>query len=227
MSDIKPFDLKRIFIGDAPPEFLVEVLIRSIIVYIFLLIVIRLMGKRLSSQISITELAVMITLGGIISPAMQLPDRGILFAAVVLLAILFFHRGINWWATKSNKIETITQGEMICLVKDGVMQLDDMRKVGISRQELFAQLRSKKIENLSQVQRFFLEACGTFTVYKNKGDQPGLPLFPEKDHDIIQTKINVDHGTKACCVCGNVQQLSTGTDTCEVCHQQQWMDAYV
>lgn len=72
-EDIQPWDWQRIFLGEAPPEFLVEILIRTLIIYIALMIIVRLMGKRMGGQLTISELAVMVTLGAIVAPAMQIP----------------------------------------------------------------------------------------------------------------------------------------------------------
>jgi hypothetical protein len=46
-EDIIPWDWQRILFGQAPPEFLLEVLMRTSIIYIALLIIVRLMGKRM------------------------------------------------------------------------------------------------------------------------------------------------------------------------------------
>jgi uncharacterized membrane protein YcaP (DUF421 family) len=57
-------ELHRLLLGDYPWWFLLEVLLRSWLIYIVLFITMRLMGKRMAAQLSISELAVMITLGG-------------------------------------------------------------------------------------------------------------------------------------------------------------------
>ena len=46
-EEIEPWDWPRILFGQAPPEFLVEVLMRTLIVYLALQVVVRLMGKRM------------------------------------------------------------------------------------------------------------------------------------------------------------------------------------
>lgn len=121
-------DIKRWLFGQMPPEFAIEVFIRTILIYIFLLLVVRLMGKRMSGQITLTEMAVMITLGAIVSPAMQLPDRGLLFGVVGLLIALLFQRGYNYLGVKSSKLEDITQGTLSLLVKDGELNLGELEK---------------------------------------------------------------------------------------------------
>ncbi|MDQ4139865.1 MAG: hypothetical protein M3142_05015, partial [Bacteroidota bacterium] len=96
-------DWQRILLGNAPWEFMLEVFIRTAIVYVALLITWRLLGKRMSAQLTITELAVMITLGGIASVPMQLPDRGILLGFLGLAIAILFQRGLNLVTFRSRK----------------------------------------------------------------------------------------------------------------------------
>jgi uncharacterized membrane protein YcaP (DUF421 family) len=227
MNEFKAWDWKRIFIGEAPPEFLVEVFLRTVIVFMILMVTVRLLGKRMSGQISIVELAVMVTLGAIISPGMQLPDRAILYVPLALAVILLLHKLVNTYAAKNERFEKLVEGSMGCLVKNGILQLDEMKRAGITRQELFARLRKKNVENLSSIHRAYIEACGIVTVFRNEENRPGLLIFPEKDTEIIKHKKHVDHGVKACGNCGNVQQTNLREDcTCKICKQSDWIEAY-
>jgi uncharacterized membrane protein YcaP (DUF421 family) len=226
MEEVQPWDWKRIMLGEVPPEFMLEVLARTIIVFLILLIVVRLLGKRMNGQISVVELAVMVTLGAIVSPGMQLPDRAILFVFIALGVIYLLHTLVNKYGARNEKFEKLIEGEMTCLVKDGIMQLDAMKKTRISRQELFAQLRRKSVENLATVERAYLEACGIFTIYTTEEKKAGLLVFPEKDDSIFDYKLLVNHGKKACCNCGHVQNIETESKNCKVCKHQEWMNAY-
>jgi len=76
-------DWLRILIGTAPAEFLLEVLISTIIIYLFVLLTLRLMGKRMGGQLTISELVVMLRLGAIVSVPMQIPDKGLLQGIIV------------------------------------------------------------------------------------------------------------------------------------------------
>src|SRR3954465_1034587 len=149
-----PFDLynwRRIVFGDAPPQFLAEVFFRSVLMYVVLLLTLRLLGKRMNAQLSILELAVMISLGAIVSLPMQSPERGVLNGAILLLLILVFQRGLGLLSFKSSKVERIVTGGMSTLVKDGILQADTMRKEGITKDQLFAQLRHKGINQLGEL----------------------------------------------------------------------------
>ena len=95
-EDIEPWDWPRILFGQAPPEFLLEVFMRTALIYIALLIIVRLMGKRMGGQLTISEMAVMVTLGAIVSPAMQIPQLGILLGIMILVCALIFQRSLNY-----------------------------------------------------------------------------------------------------------------------------------
>lgn len=116
-EEIHLWDIKRILLGQAPPEFLPEVFIRTLLVYVAAIVVMRWMGNRMNGQQTIVELSVMVMMGAIISVPMQVPDRGILQGLLVLLATLFLLRNINWLGFKNTKFEKTVQGEVVLLVK--------------------------------------------------------------------------------------------------------------
>jgi len=221
-KDIHLYDIHRILFGDAPTIFLVEVLIRTIITYIMLLVVTRWLGKRMSGQLSITEMAVMLTLGAIVSVAMQVPESGILMAVIVLVCTLTFERGLSWLEFKNKKLERITQGPMSILVKNGVIQYEEMLKARISNQQLFANLRSEGIYNLGMLKRVYLEASGIFSIFKEKEEKPGLPTFPPNDESMLNKYQHVE--LIACINCGFVKQPSE-KGPCTDCGHDEWVNA--
>jgi len=177
-SQIKLDDLHRIFIGEAPLEFLVEVLGRAIILYIALLIILRLMGKRMCGQLTISELAVMITLGAIVSSPMQIPERGIVQGIVILICALAFQRGINFLGFKSKRMEKTVQGDVCLLISDGEVNTAQLKKEKISEYQLYAMLRNEQIFNLGQVERAYLEANGSISIFTSPDDKPGKSIIP-------------------------------------------------
>jgi uncharacterized membrane protein YcaP (DUF421 family) len=219
-------DIKRWLFGQMPPEFMIEVAIRSFLIFLILIVVMRLMGKRMSGQITFSELAVVITLGAIVSPVMQLPDRAIFFGVTVLGVALFFQRGLNLLAFKNEKIEHLSQGKMSLLIKDGILDLKELDKAHITRQQIFGMLREKKIQNLGKVKRAYLEACGIFTVYETEEKTPGLPIFPKADTSVNVMQEEVSDHMMACSNCGHVQKINNKNAKCDICHSHKWAKAY-
>jgi uncharacterized membrane protein YcaP (DUF421 family) len=222
-EDIHLGDLSRLLFGEAPPIFLLEVFIRTLVVYVFLLFILRWLGKRMSGQLTIMELSVMLTLGAIVSASMQLPDHGILEGVFLLLCALSFQRGISYLGVLSSRFEKITQGKAGMLVKDGVLQLAAMKEFRISRQQVFAQLRNQKIYNLGLVDRMYLEASGMYSVFKSEQLKAGLSVMPPDDNS-ISSMLKERTGMMACRSCGAVKP-EKDLNECHKCGCREWAKA--
>jgi uncharacterized membrane protein YcaP (DUF421 family) len=215
-------DIKRILIGNAPPEFLLEVFFRTLAVYLCLIVVVRMLGKRMSGEVTITEMAVMITLGAIVGSPTQIPDRGVVVGILLLVYILFFQWSLSTLSFYNPLVERITQGELSILVKDGVIQLNELKRKRISQQQLFAKLREQQITHLGNVARVYLEATGIFSVYKNKTPRPGLATLPLEDPSLYEQQPKAKH-LFACRVCGTVHNDRPAS--CTNCGENKWSDA--
>jgi uncharacterized membrane protein YcaP (DUF421 family) len=221
-QDIHFTDWKRIFIGDNPALFLVEIFLRTAIIYAILLLTVRLLGKRMAGQLTRTELAVMLTLGGIVSVAMQMPDRGLLQGVGVLACALLFQRGLTLLDWKSSRVETWTQGRVGLLVKDGVLDLEGMRSLRMSREQVFAALRLRKIFNLGRVKRMYFEACGEFSVFTRETEQPGLSTLPPSDEALRQVQPRASESQRVCKHCGQLTDDRLKESACPNCGRKVW-----
>ncbi|WP_129715863.1 DUF421 domain-containing protein [Pedobacter sp. SYP-B3415] len=212
-----PGGLTGFLFGDTPPEFLIEVVVRTAITYILLLAVLRLMGKRMGGQLTISELAVMLTLGAIVSLPMQVPDKGILQGLLVLLCMLALQRWFTLAGIRSPKIEEITQGTEKVLIKNGIIDVSTMQSEYITQQQVFAVLRQKNIKQLGEVSRLYIEACGLFSVYHAVEPSPGLSVFPDREKPDGQ--LHVDKNLMVCKACGAPSgEPHTYTQTCRNCN---------
>lgn len=219
-DDIHITDWNRILFGEAPPEIIIEVAIRSIILYMALVVVVRLLGKRTNSILTITERGVFITLGAIVAMPMHGPAHGIVIGIVVLLTVLVLQRSLTRSFFINRKWEELMQGRVATLVKDAVIDVNQIEKHFISRQQLFELLREKEIRHLGQVKRAYMEASGTFSIYKYKEAKPGLSILPVKDIDLIVKK---DENHNVCSWCGTVVERSHKIE-CPNCGHNHWVE---
>ncbi|MBE7170755.1 MAG: DUF421 domain-containing protein [Williamsia sp.] len=222
-EEIKPFELWRMIFGDAPPEYFIEVFFRGLALYLFMLFIMRWLGKRMAGELTVVEMVLMVTLGSSVAVAIQVPEGGVLLGFVVLTCAFLFERGVSTLTVKSRRFEKLTQGEADVLVKDGVLQLDKMKDTRITPQQLFAALRSEDIYQLGKVERLYIEASGDFSIYKVAGEAPaGLPIFPPGDDEM--TGLQKQARKKACTDCGlTAEQDHEGP--CTHCHSQNWTQA--
>jgi len=218
-EDIEITDWNRILFGESPPEVLLEVMLRCIILYAALLLVVRLLGKRTNSILTVTERAVFITLGAIVAMPMHGPSHGIAVGIIVLLTVLFSHRTLTRSFFINRKWEDLMLGRLSILVKNGIIRIQELEKHSISRQQLFELLREKDIRHLGQVKRAYMEASGTFSIFKQKEVQPGLSILPVKD---IKSIIIEDENHAACTWCGNLTH-NNEFPSCPVCGHDHWV----
>jgi uncharacterized membrane protein YcaP (DUF421 family) len=226
-EDIKLSDWGRIFLGDVPPEFLIEAVVRMTFIYIILVFSLRLLGRRMESMLSRGEMVTLVTLGASVGVAIHTPERGILPSVMVIIIIISLQALQAYITSRNSKAEKIILDEISTLVEDGLMIVDEMRTSRITRERLFAALRLKGIINLGTIQRVYFESKGVFSIiqYSDKKERPGLCILPYIDVD-FRAELNYDENFKACRSCGNtVSAQNHITQKCTVCGRNEWETA--
>lgn len=213
-------DLQRIFIGEANWEFYIEVIIRSIVIYLLLIVSMRLLGQRMASQLSRIEMAAMVSLAAAIGVPLQTPERGLLPAVIIALVVICVARVVSYYSSRNQKFEKITQDDLDVLVEDGVLDIPLMKRTRITRERLFAQLRSEGITNLGAVRRVYFEANGAFSLIRNLDSKPGLCILPDWDNDFIE---ELEEGEELFCLnCGNPKDPQQEGNECSKCGDFIW-----
>lgn len=224
-QDVHLTDWHRLLVGTTPTTFLLEIVFRSIFTYIILLGAARLMGKRVAGQMSVMELTIMVTLGAAIGVPLEAPERGMIPAAVVLLVAVLYERGLGFWSFKSRTAELAFNGDVTTLVRDGIMDLDQMRRTMIPRERLFGVLREQGTVHLGQISRAYMEANGRFSIYTVEDPRPGLCIIPQEDIDAFEKQFKVDD-QYACGNCGQVAEGKTAQPAeCPRCAARLWSPA--
>ncbi|WP_437675683.1 DUF421 domain-containing protein [Sorangium sp. So ce131] len=223
-EELRLFDLERMLRGETPWSFAIEVLVRVVFIYLILVVSMRLMGRRMAKQMSRNELAALVSLAAAIGPAMQAPDRGLLPAALVALLVVGMQRGLASLAARYRRFEQITQGNVATLIADGCLDHRAIASSLLTRDRVFAQLRSQGLEHLGQVDRLHLEANGSFTTLKAQEDRPGLSLLPAWDGDAHRAQPEAT-GVRACEGCGLVVRRGEEPPACDRCGGSAWVRA--
>ena len=225
LDQISIQDWHRIFVGEAPGVFYIEVILRTAVVYLILLTSIRMMGKRMASQLGASDLVAMVAMAAAIGVPIHSPDRGLLPAVVVAIAVVNIQRFIAGSSAKSEKFESWTQGRISILVEDSEMILKNFVNSNISRERVFAQLRHMNIKQLGQVKRFYIEANGSFSLLKNEEEISGLSVLPTWEKELLG-RMKKDPANKVCYKCGHKEPSSFDSNSpCSHCNNTNWVEA--
>ena len=154
--------------------------IRAIILYIIVLIVMRLMGKREIGQLQPFELAISIMIADLASVPMTELGIPITNGIIPILGLLIMHMLISIINMKSLKMRTIMSGQPSLLIYRGKIDEKVLRKERLTLNELEEKLRSNNVFNLGDVEYAILETNGEVTVIQK----------PEK-RNVIAEDLNI------------------------------------
>jgi len=227
------FDFHRIFIGDAPPLFLLEIVFRTLIMYGYTTLLLRVLGKRGMGQLSVLELAIIISFGSAVGDPMVSPSMPIFHGMVAITVVSIFQIALERLINRNKKVEMFMEGEPNLIVDNGAIIWDCLNKNNLSQEDLFRALRSKDVEQLGQINKAFFETTGQISVLfqSPKKIKPGLSVLPETEipeSDILRSpgRISAD-GLYCCKNCGNTKALSKKqkVPVCEICAGEEWLKA--
>ena len=158
-------------------------LIRSILLYIIVLIVMRVMGKREIGQLQPFELAISIMIADLASIPMADVGIPISNGIIPILGLLVMHLIISFMNIKSMKIRGVVCGKPSILIYRGKIDEKALKKERFTLNELQERLRGNNVFNLGDVEYAILETSGQITVIQKTNKRTTIPedfnIMPE------------------------------------------------
>src|SRR5688572_16069737 len=171
-TEYTPFDLHRMFIGDEfSLLFIAEILVRTAIMYLSALLLVRFIGKRGLGQLSPFEYLVVITMGSATGDPMFYPEVPLLHGAVVLTMIVALKKLFLKLSQKSGIISTFVESPPTLLIDHGVLLEDHLKSEAMSKDDLFVKLREAGIEDLGEIRYAFIEPSGQVSIFRLPADR--------------------------------------------------------
>lgn len=151
------------------------IFLRSIVLYIIVLIVMRLMGKREIGQLQPFELAIAIMIADLAAVPMAETGIPISNGIIPILGLLVMHLIISFLNLKSMKIREILCGKPAILIYRGKIDEKVLKKERFTLNELQERLRSSNVVNLGDVEYAILETSGQVTVIQKPDKRTTTP----------------------------------------------------
>jgi uncharacterized membrane protein YcaP (DUF421 family) len=143
--------------------------VRAVLIYAFLLVVIKLFGRRELGQLTAFDLIVLLTLSNILQNAMIGNDNSLTGAAVGAVVLLTANYAVAYLVFRNRRAERLVEGEPRILVVDGRVQLEALRRELLTEQELLSAVRREGYESLEEVHLVIAEPNGLVSVIARKG----------------------------------------------------------
>ena len=160
--------------------------VRTVILYIVLIAVVRLMGKRQIGQMEPSEFVVTMLVANLASIPMQ--DGGIpLYSGFVpIVTVLGLELVLSALSMRSVKLRKILCGKPVILIENGNILQKNLRKTRVTLDELTGHLREKDVLDIKAVQYAILETNGNLSVFPYPKDAPATAkeagIHPKKQY---------------------------------------------
>ena len=145
---------------------------RTILLYLVLIVVIRLMGKRQIGQMEASEFVVTMLIADLASIPMQDGGIPLLSGLVPILTVLGMELILSGCSMRSVFFRKLLCGKPVILVENGKILQNSLRRTGVTLDELTSHLRQKDVLDIRTVQYAILETDGNLSVFPYPQTRP-------------------------------------------------------
>lgn len=139
--------------------------LRAVAIYLILMLLFRLSGKRTLSQVTTFDFVLLLVVGEATQQALLGEDFSLTQAAIVIATLIGLDRASDFLSFRFGRFERATQSVPVVLVENGRLVDDAMRKEHVSKDEILQAARSLQgLENLEEVKFAVLETSGGISI---------------------------------------------------------------
>jgi uncharacterized membrane protein YcaP (DUF421 family) len=163
---------------------LLDVSVRTAVVYLVLLVGLRLTGKRQVGQLTPFDLLLLLLLANAVQNAMVGQDTSLVGGLVAAGTLLLLNAGVARFVWRLPEAARLVEGTPTILIRHGTILTPSLAQEGISKDDLLRALREHGIEEVSAVRSAILEVDGTISVLR----EDEVPTVPKPHHRIRGVK---------------------------------------
>jgi uncharacterized membrane protein YcaP (DUF421 family) len=143
-----------------------DIVIRAAVIFIFIFILTRIVGRRELSSLEPFDLIMLVVIGDLVQQGVTQSDNSVTGALLAVGTIGLLSVAVSYLSFKSRRLRPILAGEPIVLVEDGAVIEPNMARQRLTLEELEAEARLAEIGSLSQVRWGILETDGRISFVK-------------------------------------------------------------
>ncbi len=146
--------------------------IRTFILYFFVVVAMRLMGKKQIGQLQPSELVVALMLSELASIPMQ--DRGIplTYGIIPIVTLVSIEIVVSFISLKSNKARSLLEGDAVIIIRHSILQVEEMKRMRYNLNDVMEELRKSGISDIRQVEYAILETNGSLSIIQKSTTRP-------------------------------------------------------
>lgn len=155
-----------------------EIVIRAVVVFFFLWLVTRAVGRATLGELSTFELLLYVTMGDLVQQAVTQQDYSVTGAVLAVGTFALLTVSLSWLQWRFSAVRPVVTGRPVLVFADGRPIEDGMRRERLSLADLLVAAREEGIRNTSQIEYAVLEADGRISFFEHEGSDDGAPEKP-------------------------------------------------
>ncbi|MCG8484428.1 MAG: DUF421 domain-containing protein [Clostridia bacterium] len=165
---------------------MIVILIRTIILYSFVLLIVRIMGKSELAELEPFQLVVTLMIAELAALPMEDTDVSLMNGITALVTLLLIQVLISYIALKSKRARMILCGKPSVIINKGKIDEKEMRKLRMNINDLLEQVRAKDYPSLEEIEYAILETNGDLSIIPKPENRPltrkDINLTPTINH---------------------------------------------
>ncbi|HKN63556.1 MAG TPA: YetF domain-containing protein [Gaiellaceae bacterium] len=140
-----------------------DIVLRAIVLYAFVVFVMRVIGRRELSSLSAIDLVLLIVLGDAIQQGLTQDDYSVTGAIIAVSTIAAVQVGVSQLSYRSRRARRVLEGEPVVIIQDGKLIDRNMKRERLTEGEVAEEMRGQQIASVQDVEWGILESNGTMS----------------------------------------------------------------
>ena len=145
---------------------LLHLFLRTVIIYVFLIAVMKIGGKRQIGELQLSELITALLISEIAANPIQTPSTPLLHAVIPVLSVIFLEILLTYATTKSRALKRLLDGTPDVIIEQGKLNIKKLGKLRMTVEELIGECRQAGISDIGDVWYAILEENGKFSFFE-------------------------------------------------------------
>ena len=165
----------------------INIIFKTLVLYVYIAICYRIMGKKEVGQLGIIDLIVSILIAELAAMSIEEIDRSIFVSLIPIAILVILQISLSYIALKSNAFRKFIDGSPQVIINKGKVDFKQMQKIRYSLDDLISQLREQGVKNINDVNYAILENNGKLSVFNDNNVYP-MPIIIDGTIDVDTIK---------------------------------------
>lgn len=146
-----------------------DLVIRAVVLYVFIVVIMRVVGRRELSSLTPVDLVLLIVLGDAVQQGLTQDDYSLTGAMIVVATIALLQVATAYLSYRSRRAKKLLQGSPVVLIEDGRLIEGNLKRERLRPEDVAEEMRIEGIGSFDDVRWAILESNGKFSFIKNDG----------------------------------------------------------